>query len=341
MNEQHSWYERLPKVELHIHLEGSIPHAALWKLVQKYGGDPAVASLEALQQKFVYRDFSHFVEAWVWKNGFLREYEDFSLIAEAFAREQMCRNIRYTEAFYSAPDFARHGLEFGRLTEAIRTGLDRVAGTQVALVADLVRDYGPEQARRSLDEASEVREFGVIGIGIGGREHEYPPEPFAPVFKEARKRGFYTSAHAGEAAGAASVWGAVNNLKVDRIGHATRAVEDPALVDYLAEHRIALELCPLSNVRTGVCKSIGEHPVRTYFDRGMLISINTDDPSMFGNSLAGEYASLVECLDFRPEDIRVLIHTAILSSWLPQERQQELLEQFRADSAWQESNFSD
>src|SRR5512140_1824254 len=132
---ERAWYERLPKVELHLHLEGAIPYDALWQLVQKYGGDPSVESQQTLVSHFQYHDFPHFIETWLWKNGFLREYDDLTFIAEAVARDLAAQNIRYVEAFYSPPDFFKRGLTTGRITEAVRKGLDRVRDIEVALVA--------------------------------------------------------------------------------------------------------------------------------------------------------------------------------------------------------------
>ena len=331
-----SWFERVPKVELHLHLEGAIPHDALWELVQKYGGDPSVPDLEALERRFEYRDFPHFIETWIWKNGFLREYEDFTFIVEAVARDLAGQNIRYVEAFFSPSDFARHGLKTQKLTEAIRTGLSRVPEVEVALVADLVRDSGPEKAAVTLAEVNEVQDLGVVGIGIGGLEQHFPPEPFETVYEKARQLGFCTSAHAGEAAGAESIWGAIRSLRVDRIGHGTRAEEDESLLDYLAEHRIPLEMCPISNVRTGVVDSIEEHPVRRYFERGIVVTINTDDPKMFGNSLAEEFRFLEGKLGFSRDEIRSCILQGIQVAWLSKDREQQLVEAFRSDPAWRE-----
>ncbi len=329
-----NWFEQTPKVELHLHLEGAIPHAALWQLIQKYGGDPSVPDQPALERKFEYRDFPHFIDTWVWKNQFLREYEDFTFIAAAVARDLAQQNIRYAEVFYSPPDFARHGLQTGQLTEAIRAGLARVPDIEIALVADLVRDFGPQRAARTLAEVSEVHNLGVIGVTIGGSEQDWPPELFAAVYEEARRLGFHTSAHAGEAAGAESVWGAIRTLRVERIGHGTRAYEDESLLDYLTEHCIPLEVCPVSNLRTGVVRSLDEHPVRRYFQRGIVVTINTDDPKMFGNSLAGEFRLLEERLGFSRDDIRTLILQGIQASWLPQDRKQKLIEAFRSHPAW-------
>ncbi len=178
-----------------------------------------------IAERFRYRDFPHFIETWVWKNQFLREYEDFTFIAAAVARSLASQGVIYAEVFYTPSDFARRGLAPAPLTEAIRRGPAGVPEVEVALVPDLCRDRGPEHAERSIDVLAELRS----------------PE---------------------------------------RIGHGTRAVEDPALVEYLAAHRIPIELCPGSNLRTGAAASLGSHPVRRYFDLGIPVSINTDDPAM-------------------------------------------------------------
>jgi adenosine deaminase len=329
-----TWYERVPKVELHLHLEGAIPQEALWQLMQKYGGDPAVPNLEALQRKFQYRDFPHFIETWVWKNRFLREYEDFTLIAEAVAKNLVRQNVKYAEMFYTPSDFFRHDLEVQRLTAAIRSGLGRVKQIEIGLILDFCRDRGPENADRNLDAVKEVKLLGVIGVGIGGSEQNYPPEPFAGVYEKARQLGFHTGAHAGEAAGPESIWGAIRSLKVERIGHGTRAIEDETLVRYLAEKQIPLECCPLSNVRTGVVKSIEAHPVKKFFDAGLLVTVNTDDPAMFGNSLAQEYQRLEERLGFSQDEVRKVILNGVKAAWLSNDRKKLLTDTFVKDENW-------
>ena len=321
------WLDALPKVELHLHLEGAIPLDALWALIEKYGGDPSVPDRAALETRFRYRDFPHFIDTWVWKNRHLRAYEDFAFLAEAVAQDLAAQNIRYAEAFFSPGDFARVGLEPAPLAEAIRGGLDRVPEVQVRLIADLIRDFGPQRAARVLEEIAEARELGVIGVGLGGSEHEYPPDAFAGVYRRARELGFHTTAHAGEAAGPASVWGALRALDVERIGHGVRAVEDPALVEEIARRRIPLEVCPISNLRTGVYGSIEEHPVRRLFDAGVLVSIHTDDPKMFHTSLAEEYALLMQAHRFTREEIVRLIENAVASSWMAGDERAALLGQ--------------
>jgi len=321
-------YERLPKVELHLHLEGAIPLPALWTLIQKYGGDPDVPDLAALQLRFAYRDFAHFLDVWNWKNRYVREAEDFTLMAEAVAQDLARQRVCYVEAFYSPSDFATHGLSTQEITLAIRRGLSRVPDVEVALIADLVRNRGPVHGMRNLEEIAEVRDAGVIGIGIGGAEHDFPPEPFGPVYERARALRFHTTAHAGEAAGAESVWGAVRALRAERIGHGTRAEEDPALINYLAERQIPLEMCPLSNVRTGVVPSLAQHPVRRYVEAGLLVTVNTDDPKMFGNCLAEEYAGLESVLGLSRETVHEILLNGIRGSWLPDGRKVEMLRTF-------------
>jgi adenosine deaminase len=333
-----NWFERVPKAELHFHLEGAIPLPALWELVQKYDTAKSVAGLEVIIEKFQYRDFPHFIETWIWKNHFLREYEDFSFIAEAVARDLAAQNIRYVEAFYSPSDFRHQGLEIQGISEAIRKGLNKVPEVEIMLVPDLVRDLPPETGFETLLLVNEVRDLGIIGVGIGGSEQAFPPEPFAEVYEKARELGFRTSAHAGEAAGAESVWGAIRSLRVDRIGHGTRATEDPALLDYLAEKQIPVEMNPISNLRTGVIKSLEEHPARRFFDKGIPISINTDDPKMFNNSLAEEYQMLVEKQNFSLSEIQTLILNALKTSWLTEERKKAYIESFGNDPNW---NFAD
>jgi adenosine deaminase len=323
-------FARLPKIELHLHLEGAIPLASLWQLVRKYGGESEVPTLAALASRFQYRDFPHFIDTWVWKNQFLREYEDFTFIASEVARDLASQNVLYAEVFYSPGDYRRVGLDDLRIAEAVRTGLRGVSEISVSLITDLIRDHGPERAEATLDVIREIcGDLGIIGVGIGGSEHLFPPEPFARVYERARAFGLRTTAHAGEVCGPESVWGAIRALRVDRVGHATRAMEDPALLDYLAEHQIPVELCVISNVRTGAVKSVAEHPAREYFERGIPLSVNTDDPKLFNTSLADEFLALHNELGFSVPEIHSLIEQAVRSSWLPDAEKADLLSRIR------------
>jgi adenosine deaminase len=328
------WLQALPKAELHLHLEGAIPLDTLWQLAQKYGGDPEVPDQSALAGKFQYSDFPHFLEMWHWKNRFIREYDDFTFFAEAIARDLQQQNIRYVEAFYSPGDFERFGLTPQRITQAMRAGLDKAPGVRVQLIADLVRDREPEKAACTLRDVVEVRDQGVIGIGLGGSEHNYPAQMFEQVFEDARRFGLHTTAHAGEASGADSVRAAVEVLKAERIGHGIRAIEDPSLVRLLAERRIPLEVCPISNLCTGVVRSMPEHPIRRLFDAGVFVTINTDDPKMFGNSLVQEYQALMETFAFTETQVQELILAGIKASWLDPQEKLVYKKEYQSSPAW-------
>jgi adenosine deaminase len=324
----------LPKVEIHLHIEGAVPLPALFELVRKYGGAREVATLRALEERFRYRDFPHFLSTWMWKNGFLREYEDFSFIAFEVATDLARQNVRYVEAFHSPGDFAMlHGLDVARITEAVRKGLDEETGVEVRLIADLTRDFGPERGMKWLSELASEKSMKIVGIGIGGSEHAFPPEPYRDVYRQARRLGLRTTAHAGEAAGPSSIWGALRVLEVDRIGHGTRAGEDVELVRYLEEHRVPIEMCPISNLRTGVVPDMERHPIRDFFDRGLLVSVNTDDPKMFETSLEAEYLSLAEHLGFTLDEIRTLVENAIESTWADEATKKRLREELAASAA--------
>jgi adenosine deaminase len=320
----------IPKIENHLHLEGAVPLETLWTLIQKYGGDQSVSSISKLIEKFKYRDFNHFLEIWLWKNKYIREYDDFTFLSDAVFKDLVKQNIKYAEIFISPSEF-RNTLEIQKIIGAISKSIIGNTEIRVSLIVDLVRNLGPENAMRTLYEINEVKDLGIIGIGLGGAEKEYPPELFTDVFEKAREFGFRTTAHAGEAAGPESIWGAIRKLKVDRIGHGTRAVEDPELMKYLAENKIPIELCPLSNVRTRVIDSIEDHPVKTFIEMGIPVSINTDDPKMFGNSLAEEYQALKDNFNFSNEAIDNIIIDSIHTTWLDEKEKDTLIDKFREE----------
>jgi len=188
--------------------------------------------------------------------------------------------------------------------------------------------------KKNLGAVKELKKLGVIGVGLGGSEQKYPPELYMKIYEKARFVGFHATAHAGESAGPQSIWGAIRSLKIERIGHGTRAIEDETLLRYLAEKQIPLECCPLSNVRTGVVKSIEDHPVKKFFDSGLLVTVNTDDPAMFGNSLAQEYQMLEERLGFSRDQVRKVILNGVKASWLSNDQKKKLQETLVNDENW-------
>jgi adenosine deaminase len=274
-------------IELHIHLEGAIPAATLWELIQRHGGDPAVPNQAALGQRLAFHDFRGFIAAWMWKSRWLRSADDLADAAAGTARAWAAQGLIYVEAHCSPVDFAGHGLDTAAVVTALRRGLDRVPAVEVALIVDLVRDHGPEHALDCAAEAAALRHLGVVAVGLGGRETSFPAAAFAPAFACARAAGLGVTVHAGETAGPNSIAAALD-AGAQRIGHGFRAIEDDALVAHLVRERIHLEVCPTSNLRTGVVRRLADHPLPRLLAAGVDCSINSDDPLLFGADLAHE-----------------------------------------------------
>jgi adenosine deaminase len=307
-------FDLTPKVELHLHLEGAIPLETLWELAQTHGGDPRVPNRAALVDHLQYRDFAHFLDVWWWMTGLVRSYDDFELLGEQVAIDLVRQNIIYAEASFSPTDFERHGLIVQGIAVAIRRGLDKVPGGRVVLNCDLVRDTGPTRAMETLAAALEVaQEADIRGITIGGSEQAYPPELFTAVYRHAAQHGLRLTAHAGEAAGAASIKGALDALGVERIGHGVRVVEDPGLLTRVVADQVPLEVCPTSNIRTGVVAGWDEHPVAALLTAGATVTISSDDPTFFHTSVADD---LRQVADRYGADPGQLTHRAIDASWM-------------------------
>jgi adenosine deaminase len=325
-------FERCPKVELHLHLEGAIPADVLWRLVSSYGGDPAVPDRTALASHLRYTSFAHFIDTWWWMTGFLRNSDDFELAAESVAADLARQNIIYAEASFSPTDFERHGLSPQEIALAMRRGLNRVAGTQVVLNCDLVRDTGPQRAAATLRAVLDVAaEADVRGITIGGSEQVYPPELFAGVYRTAAAAGLRLTAHAGEAAGPDSVRGALEALGVERVGHGVRTVEDPALLDRIVRDQVPLEVCPTSNIQTGVVSDWEGHPVGMLLEAGAYVTLSSDDPTFFHTSVATELRTVAERFNGDP---LALTRKAVAASWMTAAEKKDALGQIAAWWSW-------
>jgi len=327
--------QNIPKVELHVHLEGAIPLPALRELVIKYSGKHS-KDLQTVEQKFRYRDFSHFIRTWSWIGTFIREYEDYRFIAESVAKNLKAQNILYAEILYSpSRDSAKH-LQPQKITEAVLDGFGHHATCiTLRLIADMIRDNGPNEAMMLLNQLREVKDMGIMGIGMGGSEQLHPLDPYKEVFQTARAYGFHTTVHAGESGRVEHIWQALNLLQVDRIAHALMAGENERLMEVLKKKQIPLEMCPTSNVKTGVIEKIQDHPIRAYYQQGLNVCINTDDPALFQTSLADEYQTLISELDFKLIDIKTLIENAIHSAWCTHAEKHTL--QQTLDQFWQRS----
>lgn len=297
---------QMPKVELHLHLEGAIRPETMLRIFQRHG-NPSVTTLEEARRLFVHRSFREFLEHYKELNEWLKEEADIELAARELMEDLAAQNVRYVEVTVSPGTVEwLSGLQGERVLAAAVEGLTwggEQHGVRWRIILDLVRNLGVERGWEMARTASRWRDRGVGGITLGGNETDFPASPYAEIYAWARDQGLLTTAHAGEGAGADSVWDCVRLLKVDRIGHGTRMVEDPALIRYAVERGIHVECCPTSNVETGVVSSPEEHPVRRLHDAGVRLGINTDDPALFRTTLTQELEGLHRVHKFSPEEL--------------------------------------
>jgi adenosine deaminase len=323
------YIEKMPKAELHLHLDGAFTLDYLFDLVQKYGGDSKIKNIADLRNRFVFKDFPHFVETWFWKNRFFREPIDFEESVYCTLKELSFQNIVYIEAFFSPWDYKKSGVI---PTDIVQANLNAVKRAEkdfkirCRLIVDITRDHGHEHAIDRLNEITPFLGEEIIGIGLGGSEQKYPTHMFKDVFDEAKRRGFHCVAHAGEVMGPKSIWSAIKDLKVERIGHGVRAIENPELVEYLRIKQIPLEVCIVSNIKTGAYKSFADHPFAELFSKGLLLTVNSDDPTMFGTTLADEYSILYQELNLSMSEIRNVQINAVESSFASQGEKEKIKE---------------
>ncbi len=323
----------LPKAEQHIHIVGATrPETLLW-LMEESGRDAPFESLEEVERFFQYSGFDHFISVYSTVSKFIVDEGQFERITYEMLEDDARFNVRYVEASFSAPDHVREGLDYGPMIDAINQGVRRAKedfGIECNLRIDLVRNYGPDYGMEVLDWI-EGKGDNIVAVDIGGSERGFPPEPYKPVYSRAREMGLHLVAHAGEAAGPESIWGAVKHLDVERIGHGTAAIKDPDLMAHLRDNGVTIETCPVSNVRTNAVPSVREHPVRTFYDMGIRVTVNSDDPSMFGTDMNNEYVQLHEQLGFTVPELFQISLNAVDSAFLPEEEKMKLREKFHEE----------
>ncbi len=285
-------FASIPKAEIHLHLEGSVDVDTLLMLRGRRGEPAGPEARRDLSRLYRHGDFP----------GFLRNYralcaeigcpDDFGVIIEALSRRLEQDNVRYAEVMCSPMIFTRRGLPLDEIMDAVGGGArrrEREGGPVLRFLFDGVRQWGAGALEELVQMAAASRRHGVIGIGIGGDETACPARDLAASFREARRLGLRTTAHAGEFDGPRSVWEAIDMLDVDRVGHGIRAVEDPVLLSALARRQVPLECCPTSNLATGVVRSWSSHPIVTLREAGVRVTVNSDDPALFGITLSGEW----------------------------------------------------
>src|SRR5437016_4441988 len=316
----------VPKVELHVHLEGSIQPPTLLTLAQRNGVPLPVQTAEEMQHWFTFRDFNHFIEIYFAISRCLKTAEDYELIAYEFGAQMARQNVRYAEVTFSpSTHHFSLGIPFDVFFSGLTKGRQRAQSefdVEIRWVFDIVRDIPDELLNRrradyTLAMAKEGMHDGVVALGLGGGEVGNPPERYTKWFEKALEAGLHSAPHAGETVGPESVWGAVRVLGAERLGHGVRSIEDSELVDNLAERHIPLEICPTSNIRLGVYPDLGAHPLRSLHSAGVPITINSDDPPLFNTTLNDEVKLLADPFNFQINTNDEILLNCVLRRFLP------------------------
>ncbi|WP_318646762.1 adenosine deaminase [Nocardioides donggukensis] len=322
-----SFIAGLPKAELHVHHVGSASPRIVAELAERHPGvvpsDP-----EALREFFEFRDFAHFIEVYLAVVDLVRTPEDVNLLTYEVAREMATgQQVRYAELTCTPFTSVAAGVPIEAYTEAIeqaRRDAERDFGLVLRWIYDIPGESGLPAADATLDYALHHAGDGLVGFGLGGPEIGVPRPQFQPHFDAARAAGLRSVPHAGETTGPETVWHALRLLGAERIGHGTTAVQDPELLAHLAAEQVPLEVCPSSNVATRAVATLADHPLRAFRDAGVLVTINSDDPPMFGTTLNREYEIAADLLDLDASGVVDLARAAVTASFAPAAVRDEL-----------------
>src|SRR5271168_3141229 len=327
------WLRKLPKVELHLHLEGTIQLDTLLELSKRHDAEPL--TVQEAKKLYIYENFLGFMDSFKAVSARLKGPDDYELITYNMIRDLAAQGVVHAEVYISfGIIYYWKNAEVEPYAEAMERGRvrgEKDFGTTVYWLIDAVRHFGAEEAAKVFRKAAELRELypSIIGIGIGGDEERGSADLFKESYAEAKAAGLRLTAHAGETIGPESIWAAIN-IGAERIGHGLTAIEDPELMEVLAERQVPIEICISSNLRTGCCVPTGLHPVRSYFDAGLMITLNSDDPAMFESDLEAEYLLAQREFGFSAEHLRELAANSFEASFLPPEEKVKYLHRIDA-----------
>lgn len=332
-----SFIRAMPKVELHVHLEGSIRPETLLALARRNHVPLPADTVNGLRQWYTFTNFAHFVEIYVAVSGCLRTPDDIELITREFLTGQARQNIRHSEVTYTAYTLWQlRRIPFEDQLAAInraRAWAAQELHTTMTLTLDIAREVSPEDGLISAEWAISGLGRGVTGFGLGGSEVGNPPEKHARAFKRAIAAGLASLPHAGETTGPESIWGALRSLKAARLGHGVRCLEDPALVAELRARQIPLEVCPTSNVCLKVAPTLADHPLPRLLAEGLYVTLNSDDPPMFNTTLTDEWLACAKTFGWGVNVLEKLSLNAVRASLLTAQEKAELEREFVAEFA--------
>lgn len=326
----------LPKAELHVHHVGSASPQTVAALAARHEGTtPVPADVDKLAEYFTFTDFAHFVQVYLSVVDLIRDATDVRTLTWGIAQDLAAQNVRYAELTVTPWSSVHRGIpaeEFCEAIEDARVAAAKELNLGLRWCFDIPGEAGLPAAQGTLDIALGQRPDGLVSFGLGGPEIGVPRPQFKPYFDAARAAGLRSVPHAGETSDAQSMWDAIRDLGAERIGHGIRAVQDPALLAYLAEHRIPLEVCPTSNVCTRAVPSLEEHPLPQIVAAGVEVSINSDDPPMFSTTLVDEYAVAARLLNLDESGVKELARNAVRHSFAADLEKSALLAEIDAYS---------
>ncbi|HEX2312527.1 MAG TPA: adenosine deaminase [Thermomonospora sp.] len=335
MPEIHAFIDQLPKVEIHVHLVGSASVPTVLELAARHPDSPLPRTAEALRDFYEFRDFPHFAEVYQAVSDVVREPEDVATLVTGVARDLAAQRVRYVELTVTPYTHVRAGMSMRAVTEALDLAAAEAAerhGVEVAYIFDIAGELGGEAARATLDHALRHPPRALVGFGLGGVEQKRPPhrDAFRDAFRAAVAAGLHSVPHAGEMSGPETIWEALDGLRAERIGHGIHCLDDPRLVAHLRETQIPLEVCPTSNVRTRQVPEPAAHPLPRLLAEGLYVTLNSDDPPMFGTTLTGEYRVAADVLGLDAPALADLARNAVRASFLAPARRAEILAEIDA-----------
>ena len=331
-----SFVDELPKVELHLHLVGSASVPTVLELARRHpAGNGVPRSEPELRAFFEFRDFPHFAEVYGAVSALVSEPADVAALVTGAARDLAGQNVRYAELTVTPYTFTSFGMPARELTSALDAGASAAArehGVRIGYIFDVASEYGADAARATLDHALSCPPQALTGFGLAGIEQARPAhqDVFREVFASAIAAGLHSVPHAGEMSGPETIWEAVNGLRAERIGHGISCLADPSLVAYLRETQIPLEVCPTSNVCTRQVPDLAAHPLPRLLAEGLFVTLNSDDPPMFGTSLTQEYRQAASVLGLSRDQLADLARAGVRASFLDAAAKQGLLDEIDA-----------
>lgn len=317
----------IPKAELHLHIEGSFEPELMFALAKENGISLPYKTIEEVKEAYKFSNLQDFLDIYYAGAGALIKEQDFYALTMAYLDKVAAQNVKHVEIFFDPQTHTERGIAFSTVFSGIKKALDEGQnkyGISNRIILCFLRHLDEASAMRTLEEALPFKQF-ITGVGLDSSEKGFPPSLFERVFAKAREEGFLTVAHAGEEGPAPYIWEALNLLKVKRIDHGNNCLDDNSLVEVLVQQQMPLTVCPLSNLYLKVVKDLSQHPLKRMMEKGLMVTVNSDDPAYFGGYINENYAALVHSLGLTKKDIYALAQNSFKASFLSEEEKNKHL----------------